>query len=129
MDEGIDGSTVGTPTQGSLRRPAISSINHHTSQHPVVDVGFDEDEYIVDPRAHFNRLKDLEQETVEGSLFHQCKGRYCISETQQFMGGESKDIRNIPDHLPVCLEDLSCTPASPALRTAVDRHERKSEKR
>lgn len=94
----------------------------------AVDEDFDEDEYIVDPHAHFNKLRVLEQETVEGSQFYQYKGRYAPFGTQPFIGDESKDIRNIPDHLRIYLEDLSWPPPSPALRTAVDRSERKFEK-
>jgi hypothetical protein len=107
------------PNSESLRRQTISSTNSHTSQQQAVDLSFDEDEYIVDPGAHFAKLKVLEQETVEGSHFFKYEGLHATPEP--FWGDELEDIRNVPDHLRIRLEDFLRISASRAFRTAIDR--------
>lgn len=103
----------------SLPRQVISSTNSHTTQQRAVDISFDEDGYIVDPGAHFKKLKVLEQETVEGSHFFKYKDLHATPEP--FRGDELEDIRNVPDHLRIRLEDLLRIPALGAVRTAIDR--------
>ena len=44
----------------------------------AIDNNFDDDLYIVDPHAHYTRLRDLEQKIVKASEWFRCQGKYDI---------------------------------------------------
>lgn len=104
------------------RRPASTTVSTDspTPTLKIVDDSFDDDEYILNPRAYFSKLKGFEKKTVEDSALFRFRGKPDVLKMQVLVAEESKDIRNIPDHLCVRFEKISSIQAPPGLANIVD---------
>lgn len=124
-------NAFGRPTHSQAYGNQQKEATHATGYDLPTSTGagdnFDDDEYILDPRAHFQKLKVLEKQVVEGSEFYHFQGIYGPPTSRAFKGEQSKKISNIPNHLRISLENISWIPATPELRTTVNRPVKKFE--
>ena len=81
----------------------------------IIDDSFDDDEYILNPRAYFSKLEALEKETVEGSALFRSGGKFDALGIETLVAEESKDIPNIPNPLRERFEKISSIQAPPGL--------------
>ena len=48
----------------------------------AIDNDFDDDLHIVDPHAHYSRLRSLEQKVIKASEWFHCQGKYDIHDDE-----------------------------------------------